>query len=145
MDMNKAFMLRKEDEKTAWRVVDASGQVLGRLATDIADMLRGKDKAIFTPHADAGDYVIVINSDKIVLTGDKWNGKVYRRYTGYRGGQRERTAKEAHKHDHEFIVTHAVKGMLPKNRLSRALLRKLRVYAGAEHPHEAQVNTSRAQ
>lgn len=139
MDMNRSFMLRKEDEQPKWRVIDATGQVLGRMASDIADILRGKDKSTFTPHSDAGDYVVVINSDKVTLTGTKWDNKVYLRYSGWRGGQKQRTAKQAHAHDHEFLVKHAVKGMLPKNRLSRALLSKLRVYAGSEHPHIAQV------
>ena len=138
MDFNKSFRLRKEDSKPAWRIVDAEGKVLGRLATQIADTLRGKDKAYYTPHTDSGDYVVVINADKIKLTGDKWNSKIYERYTGHIGGYKTTTAKEMLAKHPIRLVEHAVKGMLPKNKLNRQIYKKLKVYAGAEHPHAAQ-------
>ena len=137
--MNKAFNLRREDRNPNWRVVDAKGRILGRLATEIADALRGKDKPIFTPHADAGDYVVVINASGIVLTGNKWSGKIYKRYSGYRGGLKEISAKDLIKKDPTALVKLAVKRMLPKNKLAKEMFGKLRVYAGAEHPHQAQV------
>lgn len=142
MDMNKSFVLRREaytKHDQAWHVVDASDKVLGRLSTQIADMLRGKNNPMFTPNADAGVYVVVINCDKIKLTGDKWNSKLYASYSGYRSGLKETAAKDAFAKDPGFLVYEAVKGMLPKNKLSRQLLKKLRVYAGAEHPHVAQI------
>ncbi len=138
MSMNKAFFLRKEDRNPQWRVIDANGQVLGRLATQIADILRGKDKAHYTPHTDCGDYVVVINADKIELTGNKWEGKEYDRYTGYMGGYKTTTARELFKKDPTLLVEHAVKGMLPKNKLNAKVFSKLKVYVGAEHPHIAQ-------
>jgi large subunit ribosomal protein L13 len=139
MDMNRAFNLRVEDQDPRWRLIDASGKIVGRLATQIADALRGKDRPQFTPHADAGDYVVVINADKIVFTGKKMEQKEYERYTGYIGNRKTLTAGQIMEKHPERILEHAVKGMLPKNRLSRQLLRKLRVYAGAEHPHAAQL------
>ena len=139
MDMNKTFFLRKEDNKPAWKIIDAKDRVLGRLATQIADMLRGKDKPVYTPHSDAGDYVVVINADKVKLTGDKLTDKEYDRYSGYMGGYKVRTAKEMLEKHPTHLVEHAVKGMLPKNKLSRAMLKKLKVYAGSEHPHQAQL------
>lgn len=138
MSMNKAFFLRKEDRNPQWRIIDADGQVLGRLATQVADILRGKDKAHYTPHTDCGDYVVIINADKIELTGNKWEGKIYDRYTGYMGGYKTTTALEMFKKDPALLVEHAVKGMLPKNKLSSKVFGKLRVYSGAEHPHTAQ-------
>ena len=137
--MNKAFNLRKEDSNPAWRVIDAEGKVLGRLATEITDALRGKDKAHWTPHTDCGDYVVVINAEKVKLTGKKDTDKQYVRYTGWIGGQKVRTAKEIREKNPAFMIEHAVEGMLPKNRLSREMIKKLKVYAGAEHPHAAQV------
>lgn len=139
MDMNKAFFLRTEDQKPHWRLIDAEGQVVGRLATRIADALRGKDRAQFTPHSDAGDYVVVINAEKIVFKGNKMADKVYERYTGYIGNKKFLTAQQLLEKQPELIIELAVKGMLPKNKLSRQLLRKLRVYAGTEHPHKAQI------
>lgn len=121
-----------------WLVIDVEGQILGRAASQIAMILRGKHKPSYTPHADCGDNVIVINADKVRLTGKKWDQKEYIRHTGYPGGQRVRTAKEMMTKFPERLVEKAVKGMLPKNRLGRALFRNLRVYTGAEHPHEAQ-------
>ena len=124
--------------KKEWLVVNAEGQQLGRLASKVAKLLRGKHKPDFTPHVDCGDNVIVINAEKIQLSGDKWNQKIYQRYTGYPGGQRERTAKELLDKKPEALVEKAVKGMLPKNKLGAALFRNLRVYTGESHGQEAQ-------
>lgn len=140
MSMNRAFFLKKEARKPQWRVIDAEGKVLGRLATQIADILRGKDRAYYTPHTDAGDYVVVINADKIVLTGNKWEDKTYERYSGWIGGLKVLTASQVHAKHPDRLVEQAVKRMLPKNTLSRYLMRKLMIYAGAEHPHTAQVS-----
>jgi large subunit ribosomal protein L13 len=142
MDMNRAFFLRREDRSPSWRLIDAEGKVLGRLATEIAEALRGKDKAEYTPHTDGGDYVVVINAEKVVLTGDKMRGKIYARYTGYMGGLRETAARDMLKKHPTFLVEHAVKGMLPKNRLSRQVIKKLKVYAGSEHPHKAHIKAA---
>ena len=138
-DMNKAFFLKKEARNPDWHLIDAEGQVLGRLATKIADMLRGKDTPAYTPHDDAGDYVVVINAEKIKLTGNKWEGKEYARYTGYIGGYKVRTAQEMLEKHPTHIIEHAVKGMLPKNTLNRQIFKKLKVYTGSEHPHQAQM------
>jgi large subunit ribosomal protein L13 len=121
-----------------WVVIDAEGHVLGRVATRIASMLRGKHKPSYTPHVDCGDNVIVINAEKVRLTGDKMAQKTYVRHTGYPGGQRVVIAKEMLNKHPERLIESAVKGMLPKNKLGRALYRNLRVYVGTEHPHEAQ-------
>jgi large subunit ribosomal protein L13 len=118
-----------------WLVVDAEGQVVGRLASQIAYILRGKNKVNFTPHVDCGDNVIVINADKVRFTGKKWNDKVYVRHTGFMGGQRFATATEMMNRDPRRVVEMAVKRMLPKNTLGRQMYRNLRVYAGTEHPH----------
>lgn len=139
MDFNRSFVLKKEAREPRWIVVDAKGQVLGRLATRIADMLRGKNKPIFTPHEDAGDYVVVINAQDIVLTGNKWTDKIYDRYTGWMGGYKTTTAKDLMAKHPDQLIELAVKRMLPQNRLSRQLIRKLRVYKDAQHPHQAQV------
>lgn len=141
MDMNKAFFLRNEDKDPRWHVIDARGQVLGRLATMIAEKLRGKDQAFYTPHTDGGDYVVVINADKIVLTGKKMRQKIYSTYSGWIGGLKEIPARDMMKKDPSAIITLAVKGMLPKNTLSRQVIKKLKVYAGSEHPHIAQLNS----
>lgn len=138
MDMNKIFYLRKEDQAPRWHVVDAKGKVLGRLASEIANVLRGKHRTFFSPHTDCGDYVVVINADKIVLTGDKWTDKEYTRYTGFIGGFKITTAKEMLVKHPTRIIEHAVQGMLPKNRLSRQVIKKLKVYVGDKHPHFAQ-------
>lgn len=143
MDMNKVFNLRTEDRKPRWHVIDAEGQVLGRLATRIADILRGKDKAVFTSHVDCGDYVVVINADKVKLTGNKLRDKVYVRYSGWIGGRKEATARELFEKKPTYVIEHAVKGMLPKNRLSRSIIKKLKVYAGNVHPHKAQQPTAK--
>lgn len=121
-----------------WLLVNAEGQQLGRLASKVAKILRGKHKPDFTPHVDCGDNVIVINAEKIQLSGDKWNQKIYQRYTGYPGGQRDRTARELMEKKPEALIEKAVKGMLPKNKLGAALFRNLRVYAGETHGQEAQ-------
>lgn len=138
-NMNRSFALRVEDRNPAWRKIDASGKILGRLATEIALILRGKDKPGFTPHTDSGDYVVVINAEKIKMTGKKMDQKVYKHYTLWIGGLKERTAKEIMAKDPSELIMLAVKRMLPKNRLADAQMRKLKVYAGAEHPHIAQV------
>ncbi len=132
-------MLRKEDRKPEWHVVDATDQVLGRLCTKVTDLLRGTLKVDFTPHTDNGDYVVITNCDKVKLTGDKWKSKMYARYSGYRGGLKLRSAAEVFKKDPSRLFIHAVKGMLPKNKLSRVMLKRLKVYVGPEHPHKAQV------
>ena len=139
MDMNKTFFLRTEDQSPRWRLIDASGQIVGRLATKIAEALRGKDRPTYTPHSDAGDYVVVINVDKIVFTGDKMDQKIYQRVTGYMGNRKELTARQIMEKKPEHILELAVRGMLPKNKLSKELHRKLRVYSGDSHPHAAQL------
>ena len=138
MDFNKTFYPRKEDQEPKWLLIDAQGKILGRLATQVADMLRGKNKPVYTPHTDCGDYVVIINADKVALTGNKLEDKVYDRYTGWIGGYKVTTAQEMLKKHPTRLVEHAVKGMLPKNKLNRQIYRKLKVYAGAEHPHKAQ-------
>jgi large subunit ribosomal protein L13 len=129
---------KRSDNPQKWYVVDANGAVLGRLATQVAQRLRGKHNPRFTPHADTGDWVIVINADKITLSGRKMGQKVYYRHSGYIGGLKEITAKDLLEKKPEALVRHAVKGMLPKNKLGRQLYKKLKVYAGETHPHEAQ-------
>ena len=121
-----------------FRSIDATDEVLGRLASQVAKILRGKNKPSYTPHADCGDYVIVINADKVKLTGKKMDEKEYVRYTGYPGGQRFATPADFLKRKPAFVIEHAVKGMLPKTRLGEAIIKNLKVYAGAEHPHAAQ-------
>lgn len=140
MDMNRVFYLKKEARKPKWRVIDAKDQILGRLATQLADIIRGKDKSHYAPHVDVGDYVIVINADKIKLTGNKWENKQYDRYTMYMGGLKTRTAKEVRALHPTMLVKLAVKRMLPKNNLSNDIFSKLKVYAGANHPHRAQIS-----
>jgi large subunit ribosomal protein L13 len=134
----KTKSVRKEDVKKDWFVIDAEGKTVGRLATAVATLLRGKHKPSFTPHVDNGDYVIIINAEKVKFTGDKLSQKEYLRYSGYPGGLKRRTAAEMLEKKPTAIVEKAVKGMLPKNRLGRDLFRNLFVYAGSEHPHEAQ-------
>ncbi len=121
-----------------WYLVDAENQVVGRLASRVAALLRGKHKPYFTPHVDCGDFVVVVNAEKVRFTGNKETQKQYYRYSGYPGGLRQRTPKEMRERRPEFIVRNAVKGMLPKGPLGRSMLRKLKVHAGPEHPHEAQ-------
>lgn len=139
MDMNKVFFLKKEDRKPRWHVIDASDKVLGRLCTQVAELLRGKDKTTYTPHTDAGDYVIITNCEKIKLTGNKWEDKIYSSYSGYRSGLKEVAAKDVFAKDPRRLIMHGVKGMLPKNKLNRAVLKKLRVYVGDQHKHDAQM------
>ena len=131
-------MPRAADAERAWYVVDAEDQTLGRLATRIATVLRGKHKTDFAPHVDNGDYVIVLNAGKIKLTGNKLDQKFYYRYSGYPGGLRTQSARELLNTYPDRVIEHAVKGMLPKNRLSRQVLRKLKIYDGSTHPHQAQ-------
>lgn len=140
IDMNKAFFLAKEDSKPNWRVIDAKDKIVGRLATQIAKILRGKDKAIFTPHTDSGDYVVVINAEKVKFTGKKYDQKIYETYSGYIGNRKEITVKQLMQKDPTQIIEYAVRRMLPKNKLSRQILKKLKVYKGPEHPHQAQVS-----
>lgn len=141
MDMNRAFFLKTEERSPRWHLIDAKGKVVGRLATEIADLLRGKGKAQYTPHADSGDYVVVINAEHVAFTGDKMTDKEYSWYTGYMGGQRHATPEEKLAKDPGFIIHHAVKGMLQKeNRIARVQIKRLKVYAGTQHPHEAQIN-----
>jgi large subunit ribosomal protein L13 len=121
-----------------WHVIDAEGAVLGRLAVQIADLLRGKNKPVFTPHLDTGDFVIVINAEKVRLTGRKETDKEYMTYSGWKGGEKYRTVAELRARHPEKLITHAVKGMIPKNRLGRVLLTKLKVFKGPKHPHAAQ-------
>ena len=139
MDMNKAFQLKTQDRDPKWQVIDATDKVLGRLSTEIADILRGKNKAEYTPHCDAGGYVVVTNCEKIKLTGNKWKDKVYETYSGWRSGLKKTAACDVLKKDPSHLILHSVKGMLPKNRQSDQLIKKLKVYAGAQHPHKAQI------
>jgi len=134
----KTFHAKKEDIVKTWYLIDANGRILGRLATEIAKILRGKDKAIFSPHLDTGDFVIVVNAEKIKLTGDKLKGKVYYHHSGYPGGLKTITAEKLLAKRPEELIRRAVKGMLPKNRLGRKVFKKLKVYTGPNHPHEAQ-------
>lgn len=134
----KTFMQKKETVERNWYVVDATGKTLGRLATQVATVLRGKNKPTYTPHVDCGDYVIVVNADKVVLTGNKLEDKKYYNHSGYPGGLRERTAKEMIEKYPEEMVERAIKGMLPHGRLGRAMGKKLFVYCGSDHKHEAQ-------
>ena len=134
----KTFNLKAENVERRWYVVDAEGQTLGRLATRIADTLRGKDKPQYTPHVDTGDFVVVVNAERIHVTGKKLDEKIYYRHSGYPGGLRQRTLREQLDRRPTEVLRKAVKGMLPRNRLSRAQLTKLKVYAGPDHPHAAQ-------
>jgi large subunit ribosomal protein L13 len=134
----KTYMANNQTVERRWFVVDAAGQRVGRLSTEVATLIRGKHKPTFTPHVDCGDYVIVINAKDVELTGNKWNDKKYYRHSFYPGGLRETTAKVMNETFPERIVEYAVKGMLPKGKLGRQMFKKLYVYAGNEHPHQAQ-------
>ena len=134
----KTRSVKKEEVNRSWFVVDADGEVLGRLSTRIATVLRGKHHPEYTPHVDTGDYVIVVNADKIRFTGNKENVKIYQNYSGYPGGLKELTAAEIRSRRPERLIEIAVKGKLPKNKLGNAMIKKLFVYAGPEHPHTAQ-------
>jgi large subunit ribosomal protein L13 len=125
-------------DQRKWHVIDANGAILGRLAVKVADVLRGKNKPVYTPHLDAGDFVVVINADKVLLSGKKETDKKFMSYSGWKGGERYRTVAEVRAKNPEKLITHAVRGMIPKNRLGRVLLTKLKVYKGDKHPHSAQ-------
>jgi len=135
----KTYSARKGEVERNWWVVDASDKTLGRLAARIAKVLQGKDKPVYTPHIDTGDFVVVINAEKVRVTGKKSTQKSYHRHSGYPGGARSHTLREMLQKHPDRVIRQAVKGMLPKNRLARQQLRKLKVYAGAEHPHAAQM------
>jgi large subunit ribosomal protein L13 len=134
----KTFMPKAENIERKWYIVDAEGQTLGRLASEVAKVLSGKCKPIYTPHVDTGDHVIIINAEKIVVTGKKADQKLYRHYTGYVGGLKEISYKDLMIKKPEDILMHAIKGMLPKNKIGRQMLKKLRIYKGSEHKHDAQ-------
>jgi large subunit ribosomal protein L13 len=141
LDMHRTYTLRARDIDKRWRVVDAEGQALGRLATQVAIALRGKDKPAFTPFLDMGDFVIVTNASKVKLTGQKLTQKLYRHHTGYLGGLKEVRLDEQLERHPDRVIRDAVWGMMPKGRLGRAQMRHLKVYAGPDHPHEAQVRS----
>jgi large subunit ribosomal protein L13 len=134
----KTYLPKVDLEKRKWHVIDADGAVLGRLAVQVADILRGKNKPVFTPHLDAGDFVVVINAEKVTVTGKKETEKEFMSYSGWKGGERFRTVAEIRAKTPEKLITHAVRGMVPKNRLGRVLMTKLKVYKGNQHPHAAQ-------
>ena len=136
--VEKTYVTKKEDIEREWYVVDATGQTLGRLATQVAHRLRGKHKPIYSPAVDAGDYVIVVNAEKIHVTGRKLDQKIYYHHSGYPGGLKEITLRNLLQKHPTRVIEHAVRGMLPKNRLGRRMFKKLKIYAGPEHPHEAQ-------
>lgn len=134
----KTKSAKKDEVNRKWHIIDADGEIVGRMCSSIANILRGKHKPSYTPHVDTGDFVIIINAEKVRFTGAKWDQKEYQRYSGYPGGQKKRTAKEALEKKPHFIIENAVRGMLPKNRLGRQMFKKLFVYSGGEHPHAAQ-------
>jgi len=136
--MGKTYIPKADEVARKWWLIDAEGQVLGRLATTIARLLRGKDKPEFTPFMDTGDFVVVINAEKIKVTGRKLDDKIYYSHSGYPGGLKARTLRELLARKPEEVIRHAVWGMIPKNRLGRKLIKKLKVYRGPNHPHEAQ-------
>jgi large subunit ribosomal protein L13 len=136
--MMKSYMARPLEVERKWYVVDAEGQTLGRLATEIATILRGKNKAQYTPHVDTGDFVVVVNAEKVVVTGKKAEQKVYRRHSGYPGGMKETSYARMMERKPTEVLRKAVHGMMPKTRLARQQLKKLKIYAGPEHPHAAQ-------
>lgn len=134
----KTYLPKINQDQKQWHVVDADGAILGRLAVQVANILRGKNKPVFTPHLDTGDFVVVINAEKIALTGNKENAKEFMSYSGWKGGEKYKTVAQVREKHPERLIMHAVKGMLPKNRLGARLLTKLKVYNGSEHPHSAQ-------
>ena len=134
----KTLSINKANANKAWLLINAEGLVLGRLASEVAKLLRGKHKTNFTPHADCGDYVVIINADKIKLTGDKWTKREHFKHTGYPGGQKRISPQELFNRDQTSLVNQAIKGMLPKNKLGRAIFKNLHVYTGVDHKHEAQ-------
>jgi large subunit ribosomal protein L13 len=131
-------------DQRKWHVIDANGAILGRLAVQIADTLRGKNKPVYTAHLDAGDFVVVINADKVAVTGKKETEKLFMTYSGWKGGERYKSVAQIRAKHPEQLITHAVRGMVPKNRLGRVLMTKLKVYKGDKHPHAAQVPTALA-
>lgn len=143
MKTMKTYSVKAKDIAREWHVVDADGQTLGRLATQVATVLQGKHKPSYAPHLDNGDFVVVINASKVRVTGQKLDKKVYYRHTGYVGGLKQTPLRDMLQRNPERVIEKAVKGMLPRNNLARHLIRHLKVYAGPEHPHEAQVNASR--
>jgi large subunit ribosomal protein L13 len=134
----KTHLPKIDMEKRKWHVIDADGAVLGRLAVQIADTLRGKNKPVYTPHLDAGDFVVVINAEKVAVTGKKETDKEFMTYSGWKGGEKYKTVAQIRAKHPEKLITHAVRGMVPKNRLGRVLMTKLKVYKGDKHPHSAQ-------
>ncbi|WP_432667275.1 50S ribosomal protein L13 [Wukongibacter baidiensis] len=134
----KSYVAKPHEVERKWYVIDAEGKTLGRLSTQVATILRGKHKPTYTPHVDTGDFVVIVNAEKVVLTGKKLDQKMYRWHTGYPGGLKERTYRDMINTKPEKVVFHAVKGMLPKNSLGRKMLTKLKVYRGSEHKHQAQ-------
>jgi large subunit ribosomal protein L13 len=134
----KTFVAKEHEVQKKWFLVDADSKILGKLAVQIAVRLRGKHKAIFTPHADTGDFVVVVNADKVALSGKKWSNKIYYRHSGYLGGLKQISARKLLEKKPEDVLRFAVRGMLPKNSLGRRQLKKLKIYAGSEHPHQAQ-------
>jgi large subunit ribosomal protein L13 len=134
----KTYLPKVNLDERKWRVIDANGAVLGRLAVQVADILRGKNKPSFTPHLDAGEFVVVINAEKVLLTGKKENNKRFMSYSGWKGGEKYTSVAQVRAKQPEKLITHAVRGMVPKNRLGRVLMTKLKVYKGSAHPHAAQ-------
>jgi large subunit ribosomal protein L13 len=134
----KTYVPKEPEVEKKWYVVDANGKILGRLATQLATRLRGKHKPIFTPHADTGDFIILVNAEKVSMTGNKWDKKIYYHHTGYTGGLKQISAKKLREKRPEDIIRFAVRRMLPKNSLGRRQLKKLKIYSGPHHPHQAQ-------
>jgi len=134
----KTYLPKVDLGQRKWHVIDAKGAVLGRLAVQVANILRGRNKPVYTPHMDAGDFVVVINADKVRVTGKKETNKKFMSYSGWKGGEHYRTVEQVRAGHPEKLITHAVRGMVPKNRLGRVLMTKLKVYKGSEHPHAAQ-------
>jgi large subunit ribosomal protein L13 len=139
--MMKTYLPKNHLEQRKWHVVNADGAVLGRLAVQVANILRGRNKAVYTPHLDAGDFVVVINAEKVKVTGKKETAKEFMSYSGWKGGEKYTTVAQVRAKHPEKLITHAVRGMVPKNRLGRVLMTKLKVYKGSEHPHSAQQPT----
>ncbi len=144
MDMNRAFFLRKEDRKPKWIKINARGKALGRIATQVADILRGKDKPSYTPHTDGGDYVVIVNVQDMLLTGNKRQTKIYQTYSGWIGNRKEITLERMMQKDPTKVMELAIKRMLPKSKMGDAVMKKLRLYSGEEHPHKAQVTAKAA-
>jgi large subunit ribosomal protein L13 len=134
----KTYLPKVNVDERKWHVIDANGAVLGRLAVQVADVLRGKNKPVYTAHLDAGDFVVVINAEKVLVTGKKETNKKYMTYSGWKGGEKYRSVEQVRASQPERLITHAVRGMVPKNRLGRVLMTKLKVYRGDQHPHAAQ-------